>query len=255
MLYVALCFWLMGTLPAFAHHMEEGSLPSTFTAGLLSGLGHPVIGLDHFAFIAGAGLVSTFLRRGFLVLTVFITGAMAGCALNSQGLILPYIEGAIALSVLFIGTAIMSEWKFPAYAVALLFAVAGIFHGYAYGQSIIGAGDTPLFAYLLGFSVTQFAVAAGVLLALRSLPSPALPARLAGAVIAGMGLTVTVETIKSVALPVTSAPEAPVQAGSALIAPAQATQAQATQAQATQAQATQAQATQRRPTLAPGASL
>jgi urease accessory protein len=35
--------------PAFAHHLMGGRTPSTFADGLLSGLGHPIIGLDHFA--------------------------------------------------------------------------------------------------------------------------------------------------------------------------------------------------------------
>ena len=40
---------------AWAHHFMGGGLPQTFTQGLLSGLGHPVIGLDHAAFIVAAG--------------------------------------------------------------------------------------------------------------------------------------------------------------------------------------------------------
>src|SRR6267378_2162800 len=39
---------------AWAHHFMDGGLPETFAQGLLSGLGHPVIGLDHAAFIVGA---------------------------------------------------------------------------------------------------------------------------------------------------------------------------------------------------------
>jgi len=31
--------------------------------------------------------------------------------------------------------------------LTVLGAIAGLFHGYAYGESIIGAGMTPLFAY------------------------------------------------------------------------------------------------------------
>ena len=33
---------------ANAHHMMGGRVPETFTEGLLSGLAHPVIGLDEF---------------------------------------------------------------------------------------------------------------------------------------------------------------------------------------------------------------
>ena len=37
--------------PAFAHHVVGGKMPVTFMDGLLSGLGHPIIGLDHLAAI------------------------------------------------------------------------------------------------------------------------------------------------------------------------------------------------------------
>ncbi|MDZ4789878.1 MAG: HupE/UreJ family protein [Hyphomicrobiales bacterium] len=54
-------------MSAFAHHMEDGEMPKTLAAGLMSGLGHPIIGLDHFAFIVGAGTASAFLARGFAI--------------------------------------------------------------------------------------------------------------------------------------------------------------------------------------------
>ena len=40
---------------AFAHHLMGGEVPTTAWQGLLSGLGHPIIGIDHFAFIVGVG--------------------------------------------------------------------------------------------------------------------------------------------------------------------------------------------------------
>ena len=50
--------------PAFAHHPMGGATPSTFTEGLLSGLGHPIIGLDHLAFVIGVGLMALMLPAG-----------------------------------------------------------------------------------------------------------------------------------------------------------------------------------------------
>ena len=40
-----------------------------------------------------------------------------------------------------------------------LFAVVGLIHGYALGESIYGAEPTPLYAYLLGLAVIQSAIA------------------------------------------------------------------------------------------------
>ncbi len=38
------------------------------------------------------------------------------------------------------------------------FALAGTAHGYAYGESIVGAEQTPFFAYLAGFTLVQLLV-------------------------------------------------------------------------------------------------
>ena len=43
-------------VPAFAHHLMGGHTPATFGEGILSGLGHPVIGLDHFAAVVAVGV-------------------------------------------------------------------------------------------------------------------------------------------------------------------------------------------------------
>ena len=40
---------------AVAHHVMDRNLPVTFMQGLLSGLGHPVIGLDHLAALIAVG--------------------------------------------------------------------------------------------------------------------------------------------------------------------------------------------------------
>lgn len=43
--------------PAFAHHAMDGKMPVTFLQGLLSGLGHPIIGFDHLAAVVGVGVL------------------------------------------------------------------------------------------------------------------------------------------------------------------------------------------------------
>jgi len=51
--------------------------------------------------------------------------------------------------------------------VAPLLLVAGAFHGYAYGESIVGAEPAPLAAYLAGFALIQGCIAVGSAAALR----------------------------------------------------------------------------------------
>ena len=192
-------------VPAFAHHMEGGKLPHSFAAGLLSGVGHPIIGLDHFAFIAGVGIASAFLPRGIIAIIAFVAATVVGCALHLRGVTLPGAEIVISASVLLVGAAIMSGRVMPTIPAAVVFALAGLFHGYAYGEAIFGAEQTPVAAYLIGFAAIQTAIAATAILLTRSLASvrmaSATPARLAGAVIAGIGLTFMVQNIENIVIP------------------------------------------------------
>jgi urease accessory protein len=74
----------------------------------------------------------------------------------------------------------------------VLFAAAGVLHGYAYGESIFGAEPTPLWAYLIGLVVIQTALTVAIALGAQrtKLHASALNARLAGAALAGIGLAV-----------------------------------------------------------------
>ena len=85
--------------PAFAHHFMGGELPSTAWQGLLSGLGHPIIGIDHFAFTVGVGLMSQLAGRIVLLPLLFVTGSVLGCFIHIQGFDLPWTELAIGLTV------------------------------------------------------------------------------------------------------------------------------------------------------------
>ena len=51
----------------------------------------------------------------------------------------------------------------------LLFAVAGLVHGYALGESIVGAEASPLVAYLFGLLIIQTAIGVVVYAAVRAL--------------------------------------------------------------------------------------
>ncbi len=148
-------------LSAQAHHVMGGTLPQTFIQGLLSGLGHPVIGLDHAAFIICTGFVCALLERGLWGVAALIAGTLLGTGLHLAGVTLPASEAAVALSVMLIGGLLLSRRAIPAPGLFGGLALAGIFHGYAYGESIVGAETAALGAYLLGFSLLQWGLATG----------------------------------------------------------------------------------------------
>ena len=182
---------LAAATPALAHHPMGGMTPATLTQGLLSGLGHPVIGLDHLAALVGVGLVASRFARG-LTLPVFWMAAMAaGVGLHLTSASLPYAEVLVALSVVAIGLAATIRTTLPYALIAVLFAAGGAVHGYALGESIIGAEATPLAAYLVGLVAIQTALTTGVAFAARSLTNGAFAApalRLAGLAVAVTGI-------------------------------------------------------------------
>jgi len=186
--------------PALAHHVMGGGVPDTLTAGLLSGFGHPIIGVDHLAFVVAVGLAAAFTPRRLLSPLVFVAATVVGCLLFIAGVALPLAEIVITASVVLVGGMVLSGRTFPASAYLGIFAVAGIFHGWAYGAGIVGAEPTPLGAYLIGFAAIQYAIAAGAMWLTRGVwraadPS-ALKPRLAGAVALGVGAAFLVENIE-----------------------------------------------------------
>jgi urease accessory protein len=188
----------LGAAPAFAHHMMGGRTPATFTEGILSGLGHPIIGLDHFAAVVAVGCLAAAHRAAPALALAFVAAMMAGVALHLQGATVPADEIMVALSVIILGANMLRGQNISTGAALALFALVGLAHGYALGESIYGAEQTPLYAYLLGLAVSQGAVALAAMSIARSLARRSgdlSPLRLVGAGIAGIGLAVLMQQI------------------------------------------------------------
>ncbi len=185
--------------PALAHHPVGGEAPQTLFHGLISGLAHPIIGLDHLAFVVLAGLVAAFAGRAFAAPLAFIGATLLGTALHLAGLVLPLAELAIAASVIMLGALLVVGRQVVGPVALAGFVLAGVFHGWAYGEAVIGATQMPIFAYLLGFGLIQFAIVAVVALAMGKVLQEhegQMQARLAAAVCLGVGLVFAFETLE-----------------------------------------------------------
>lgn len=192
--------------PASAHHPMGGKIPSNFFEGFMSGLAHPVIGLDHLAFIVAIGLFAALKPQGFWIPLSFVLAAMFGTGMHLQGITLPVVELIVSGSILLFGI-LLAIKNSPNLLVAIaLSLVAGLFHGYAYGEAIFGAQTTALVSYLCGFTVIQLVISSAAFFAgqkvLKGDFAPASPnLRSAGLVICGIGAAFLASNISSLILP------------------------------------------------------
>lgn len=162
-------------IPALAHHPMGGVAPVTVWEGIASGMAHPIIGLDHFAFLVAAGVLAAAApsRGGVWALVAFLGAGLFGALLHLGGVGLGPVEVTVALSVLLAGAALLSPPAWLSLAtpasVAIAFAAAGLFHGHAYAEAVVGAGIAPVAAYLLTLAVMQAALGLGVMTLVRRL--------------------------------------------------------------------------------------
>ncbi len=194
---------LLLPLPSLAHHPFGEGTPATFAEGFLSGLGHPVIGFDHLAFVVAVGLLAAVSAWGIAIPIAFVLAAMVGTGLHLAGITLPLAELAIASSVLGFGVLLALKNPPKSAVIAGLAVLAGLFHGFAYGEAIFGAEPMPLVAYLAGFTVVQMAIAIAAFLIGRQLiqHTPSGTIRQAGLVICGIGITFLATALLGVVLP------------------------------------------------------
>lgn len=187
--FLTLLLTLFYGTPAFAHHAFGETIPSNWVEGGLSGLAHPVIGLDHFAFVVAIGLLAATQRQGFGLPIAFLCFALMGTGVHLLNLNLPAPEVFISLSVLLFGILLVMQNRPNLPIVVGLGAIAGLFHGYAYGEAIIGATMAPLVAYLIGFTLIQLAIALSTYFIARQIlkKSESLKLRYAGFVLCGAG--------------------------------------------------------------------
>jgi urease accessory protein len=181
---------MLSSEQALAHHVMGERTPSTLMEGLLSGLGHPVVGIDHLAFLVAVGVFVGIGGLSLVMPVIFVAASAVGVALHVQGIGLPGAEIVVATSVILLGAALARKTALAPVVWGSFFALAGLFHGYTYGESIFGAERAPLVAYLLGLVLVQsaLAIAVAMLCGRATTSSETLAPRMTGAVVAGIGL-------------------------------------------------------------------
>ncbi len=175
---------LAAAAPALAHTNRDVG------AGLLSGLLHPLTGLDHLLAMVAVGIWGTQLGAPavWLLPLTFPLVMSFGGVLGVRAVPLPAVEIGVAASAAVLGLMILLSAR-PLLSVAAgIVGAFAIFHGHAHGAELPAAAE-PL-AYGLGFVlVTGLLHAAGIAVGLLDRwPAGALTLRGLGAVIGAIGL-------------------------------------------------------------------
>jgi len=122
----------LASWPLFAHEVGGEA------AGLLSGLQHPVSGLDHVVAMLAVGLWGAQLGVPALwMLPVAFPMVMAfGGAMGLVGLPLPGVEVGIAASAIVLGGMVLFEARPPLGFALALVGIFALFHGHAHGTEL-----------------------------------------------------------------------------------------------------------------------
>lgn len=178
---------------ALAHHPMGGAAPTTALEGLLSGIGHPIIGIDHLAFVIAAGMLAAgaptrATRLGLPLL--FLGFGVLGTLLHLGGIGLGPVEAVIAASLLAVGGLLLRQDAAGTPMLGALFAAAGLFHGHAFAEAVVGSETGPVLAYLIGLTATQAAIAFGAMAVTRRISAvpPLALRRLAGITASAVGV-------------------------------------------------------------------
>jgi urease accessory protein len=142
---------------AFAHEQEGAA------AGLVTGLGHPISGLDHVLAMVSVGLWGAQLGAPaiWLLPVTFPLVMACGGFLGLLGVPLPGVEIGVALSAILLGAMVAGEVRPPLGLAAALVGFFAIFHGHAHGTEL-PEGQSGLL-YSVGFvTATGCLHAAGI---------------------------------------------------------------------------------------------
>lgn len=150
---------LLWPLAAWAH-VEAGQ-----AGGFLSGLAHPVSGLDHVLAMIAVGLWGAQLGAPaiWLLPVAFPMMMAVGGLLGLLGIPLGGVEIGIAVSSVVLGALILGEVRMPVIGALLVVAFFAVFHGHAHGTELAPGQNAML--YSLGFVIatgTLHAIGIGI---------------------------------------------------------------------------------------------
>lgn len=170
-------------MAAFAQTVIEEEPPKTFAEGFMQGVGLPVISIYHLAAMIGIGILVGIAARGIVPVLAFGLAAIAGVAIQLSPFDIPADGAFVALTTMVIGVLILLRQPLSPKVASMVFAVAGLVHGYSLGAVLVGADAVPIAAYIAGLLIAQTAL--GVVSCAITLGATKWPAQRTVLVVAG----------------------------------------------------------------------
>jgi urease accessory protein len=132
-------------------HVEAGAAGD---GGFLSGLKHPVTGLDHLVAMVAVGLWGAILGAPaiWILPITFPLIMTVGAVLGIVGVPLPAVDAGVALSAIVLGSMVALHVQPPLPVAFLLIAIFAIYHGHPHGTALPDFGIPLLYA--AGFVVS-----------------------------------------------------------------------------------------------------
>lgn len=134
----------IGVAPAFAH-LEPGRHGS-----FLTGLSHPLLGVDHILAMLAVGLWAALLggRALWQVPAAFVGTMALGFVAAVSGASVPFVEPVILASVVIIGLLAAVALRIPTGVGMALVGFFAFFHGHAHGSEL---GEATASSFAVGF--------------------------------------------------------------------------------------------------------
>lgn len=142
----------LSALPAHAHAHAHTGIGSVH--GLLDGVLHPLIGIDHLLVMLAVGLWAA-MRGGrslWLLPMAFLTAMGVGAGLSMLGITVTAAESWVAFSVVAAGVLVWRNTRMSSVLAVALVSVFALAHGYVHALELTGGADA--LAYSAGFLLT-----------------------------------------------------------------------------------------------------
>src|SRR5262245_15634925 len=166
-------------------------MPTNLLEGLLSGIAHPAAGLDHLTFMLVIGLVAALANASLLVIGCFVAASLLGIVVHAANFDFAYSEQLVAISVILAGLLLLTGYGSKRSIWLPFTVIAGLVHGYAFGETILGANLDVTAAYMAGVLGIVVAITVAMLLVisrvLKVSDAQSILVRTASGVVAAIG--------------------------------------------------------------------